>query len=350
MKSLSITEAKFIYYVHNKLNYDDLNKVKKVQQLMEEKFPESDRSIDAHSYYKALKNIGEGGGVPSECILCGMDLTDEHMMCVECAATIHSMASRGYKEVKEEKDREAKTVKRKHLFLVGIIAGIIALVLGIVGTVILVKMNFKLELNDKLQSKGYVTTAGSENPYSADMDIDLQNATVVNADGPAEEGISDENDGEEASLQDASADNKDVIYEINASRLDIRDSFNMLGRSYEIVFSVYGNPTSTKNGKIYYEKSGTTYIYDETSGEIYQIYADEEVSDKNKNPICSIYVGLDMITAINELSGIGLEMNQVDIYTWEGICECDNKIAKLKITEKNGKVGVIFVGAADILQ
>ncbi|MBQ0027765.1 MAG: hypothetical protein KBS96_04105 [Lachnospiraceae bacterium] len=343
MKSLSINEAKFIYYAHNKLDYTQLDKVQKIQAVMGSKFPESDRSIDAHSYYMALKKIGEGEGIPAECVLCGMELEDEHMMCKECEATIHSMASRGYKEVKEIKDREKARKKRIRMLIVGGVILGIALVAGITFLTIWIKIQAGIRLEKKLANEGYVQITEKENPYSADIDSDLQ----VVASGLENMG----DDADSVRVTEGTESEKELeISDINIAQLDIRDAYHMLGRDFETVLSVYGNASETKNGTIRYDKTGLNLQYDDDTHLIYQIYADTEVANKNKIPICGIYVGLDVITAINELEKAGLNLKQVDLYTWECLCKNGEAYVQIKITEKSGKVGVVCINVSDFLQ
>lgn len=343
MKSLSISEAKFIYYAHNKLDYSQLDKVSKIQTLMADKFPESDRSIDAHSYYTALKKIGAGEGIPSECVLCGMELTDEHMMCKDCEATIHSMASRGYKEVKEQKDREA--ARKKHLRLVIAIGsiGAVAAITGIVLVAMWIKIQSGIRLEKKLANEGYVQITENENPYSADLDSNIK---IVEASGT----------GETEAVGTGETDNTDAktdeieVSEIDVSVLDIRDAYHMLGRDYETVLSVYGSNVESTDDTIYYEKTGLNFQYNKDTHLIYQIYADEEVSNKNKIPVCGVYVGLDVLSAINEMEKTGLRPKQVDLYTWESVCKSGEAFVQIKITEQSSKVGVICINVSDFLQ
>lgn len=351
MKSLSISEAKFIFYAHNKLDYSQLDKVRKIQTLMGNKFPESDRSIDAHSYYKALKKISDGEGTPTECVLCGIGLTDEYMMCKDCEATIHSMASRGYKELKELKDRRDSHIRKVRLIIA---IAVILILLGVIGTglaVSIIRFKAGTDLNKKLEKEGYVSASLTENPYSANIDAGvavveagITESDAINAVNSEPADISSEDDG-------AMEIKKELeVCEIDVSALDIRDAYNMLGRDKETVLSVYGNATSVKNGVIFYEKTGLSLQYDETTGKVYQIYADREVANKNKMPMCGVYVGLDVITAINEMKKAKLAPEQMDLYTWECVCKNADKYVQIKITEEKGKVGVICINESDFLQ
>lgn len=340
MKSLSISEAKFIYYAHHKLDYTNLDKVGKIKNLLGDKFPESDRSIDAHSYYKALQDIIDGYGIPSSCILCGMKLDDENMMCSECEATIRSMASRGYKEVKQVKDAQKRIKRRKELIIGGLASLVVIVILTLLSIFVFPKIGFTKMLDKRLKNEGYVSPIDNEQPYNADgggltgnYDMDYLDKVL----------------SPNAIVNDVNIDDFE-IGELDITKLDLRDSMNMLGRDYETVFSIYGNPTLAKEGSIYYEKTEINLEYDEETKLINKVYADKEVSKKKKVPICGVYVGLDIITAVNEIEKFGLKPVQVDLYTWECVCKCGDVTAAVKITEKNGKVGVICIGTADNLQ